>query len=64
MEANARTGVTSQALEKDRNYKMSWPQYAREMAQRQELKGQAVFWLGQSRDSRAAKFLEDLITKP
>jgi HEAT repeat protein len=29
-----------------------------------ELKGQAVFWLGQSRDSRAAKFLEDLITKP
>lgn len=29
-----------------------------------ELKGQAVFWLGQSRDSRAAKFLEELITKP
>ena len=29
-----------------------------------ELKSQAVFWLGQSRDSRAAKFLEDLITKP
>ena len=29
-----------------------------------ELKSQAVFWLGQSRDSRAAKFLEELITKP
>jgi hypothetical protein len=29
-----------------------------------ELKSQAVFWLGQSRDSRAVKFLEDLITKP
>jgi len=29
-----------------------------------ELRGQAVFWLGQSRDSRAAKFLEELITKP
>ena len=29
-----------------------------------ELKSQAVFWLGQSRDPRAAKLLEELITKP
>jgi len=28
-----------------------------------ELRGKAVFWLGQSRDPRAAKFLEDLIAK-
>ena len=28
-----------------------------------ELRSKAVFWLGQSRDPRAAKFLEDLITK-
>jgi HEAT repeat protein len=28
-----------------------------------ELRGKAVFWLGQSRDPRAVKFLEDLITK-
>lgn len=41
-EANARTGVTSQALEARRNYKMSWPQYAREESQRAELKGQAA----------------------
>jgi hypothetical protein len=42
VEANARTGVTSPSLETDRNYKMSWPQYARENAQRQELKVQAI----------------------
>jgi hypothetical protein len=42
VEANARTGVTSQALEVRRNYKMSWPQYAREESQRAELKGQAL----------------------
>ena len=42
MEANARTGVTSQALEARRNYKMSWPQFARENAQRAELTSQAV----------------------
>ena len=41
-EADARTGVTSEALEARRNYKMSWPQYARETAQREELKSQAV----------------------
>jgi hypothetical protein len=28
-----------------------------------ELRGKAVFWLGQSRDPRAAKFLEELISK-
>jgi len=28
-----------------------------------ELRSKAIFWLGQSRDPRAAKFLEDLITK-
>ncbi len=28
-----------------------------------ELRSKAVFWLGQSRDPRAAKFLEDLIAK-
>ncbi len=42
VEAGARTGVTSQALEARRNYLMSWPQYAREQAQRAELKSQAV----------------------
>ena len=42
VEANARTGVTSEALEARRNYKMSWPQYARENAQRDELKRQAI----------------------
>jgi serine/threonine protein kinase len=42
VEANARTGVTSQALEARRNYMMSWPQYARETSQRAELKSQAV----------------------
>jgi HEAT repeat protein len=29
-----------------------------------ELQKQAVFWLGQSRDPRAVKYLEELITKP
>ena len=29
-----------------------------------ELRGKAVFWLGQSRDPRALKLLEDLISKP
>jgi HEAT repeat protein len=29
-----------------------------------ELRGKAVFWLGQSRDPRALKYLEDLISKP
>lgn len=42
VEADARTGVSSQALEARRNYKMSWPQFAREESQRAELKGQAV----------------------
>ena len=42
VEANARTGITSQALEARRNYMMSWPQYAREGAQRAELKSQAI----------------------
>jgi hypothetical protein len=28
-----------------------------------EMRSKAIFWLGQSRDPRAAKFLEDLITK-
>ena len=42
VEANARTGVTSEALEARRDYKMSWPQFARENAQRAELKSQAV----------------------
>jgi hypothetical protein len=42
VEANARTGVSSQALEARRNYKMSWPQFAREESQRAELKSQAV----------------------
>ena len=42
VEANARTGVTSQALEARRNHMMSWPQFAREQAQRTELKSQAV----------------------
>ncbi len=41
VEAQARTGVTSQALEARRNYKMSWPQFAREESQRAELKSQA-----------------------
>lgn len=42
VEAQARTGVTSQALEARRNYKMSWPQFAREESQRAELKSQAL----------------------
>ena len=29
-----------------------------------ELRGKAVFWLGQSRDPRALKYLEELISKP
>ena len=29
-----------------------------------ELRSKAVFWLGQSRDPRAVKYLEDLISKP
>ena len=41
VEAQTRTGVTSEALEARRNYKMSWPQFARENAQRAELKSQA-----------------------
>ena len=28
-----------------------------------ELRGKAIFWLGQSRDARVAKFLEDLISR-
>ena len=42
VEANARTGVTSEALEARRSYKMSWPQFAREESQRAELKSQAT----------------------
>ena len=42
VEAQARTGVTSPALEARRNYLMSWPQFARENAQRAELKSQAI----------------------
>ena len=42
VEAPTRTGVTSDALEARRNYKMSWPQFARENAQRAELKSHAV----------------------
>ncbi len=42
VEAQARTGVTSQALEARRNNKMSWPQFAREESQRAELKSQAI----------------------
>jgi len=34
--------VSSQALEARRNYKMSWPQFAREESQRAELKDQAL----------------------
>lgn len=41
-EAGARTGVSSQALEARRNYKMSWPQFQREQAQRAELKSQSM----------------------
>ena len=36
-QADANTGVTSPALEANRNYMMSWPQYRREQAQRGEL---------------------------
>jgi len=42
VEANARTGVSSQALDARRNYQMSWPQFVREVTQRNELKEQAV----------------------
>ena len=42
VEAAARTGVSNQALEARRNYKMSWPQFAREESQRAELKSQAI----------------------
>ncbi len=38
-----------------------------DIAQREkdpELRKQAIFWLGQSGDARAAKFLEDIINKP
>ena len=34
--------MTSQALEARRNYLISWPQYARENAQRAEFKSQAL----------------------
>jgi len=40
--ANARTGVSNQALEARRNYQTSWPQYERERDQRDELKNQAA----------------------
>ncbi len=39
-QADANTRVTSQALEARRNYKMSWPQYAREKDQRSEIQRQ------------------------
>jgi len=39
-QAEAITRVTSQALESRRNYKMSWPQYAREVDQRNEIQRQ------------------------
>ena len=42
VEAQTRTGVTSDALEARRNYQLSWPQFARENAQRAELKSHAV----------------------
>lgn len=42
VEANARTGASSQALEARRNYMMSWPQYSREQSQRAELQSQAA----------------------
>jgi type 1 glutamine amidotransferase len=42
VEAGARTGVSSQALDARRNYKMSWPQFQREEQQRAELKSQTV----------------------
>ena len=39
-QADSNTIVTSQALEARRNYKMSWPQYAREKDQRGEIQRQ------------------------
>ena len=42
VEAKTRTGVSSEALDARRNYKMSWPQFVREQTQRSELKDQAV----------------------
>lgn len=39
-QADANIRVTSQALEARRNYKMSWPQYAREQSQRSEIQRQ------------------------
>ena len=41
-QANATTGVSSPALEANRNYMMSWPQYKREQAQRGELLRQKI----------------------
>jgi len=42
VEAQARTGVKNEALDARRNYTMTWPQFAREVTQRSELKSQAV----------------------
>ena len=65
--------VTSQALESRRNYKMSWPQYAREQSQRAEIYRQQsagadvrkeqikVNWATRSVQMRA--YLDDLYTK-
>ncbi|MFZ4593413.1 MAG: hypothetical protein ACOYOF_04095, partial [Verrucomicrobiaceae bacterium] len=72
-QADANVRVTSQALESRRNYKMSWPQYAREQSQRAEIRRQQsagadvrkeqikVNWATRSVQMRA--YLDDLYTK-
>ena len=72
-QADANVRVTSQALESRRNYKMSWPQYAREQSQRAEIYRQQsagadvrkeqikVNWATRSVQMRA--YLDDLYTK-
>jgi len=72
-QADANVRVTSQALESRRNYKMSWPQYAREQSQRAEIYRQQsagadvrkeqikVNWANRSVQMRA--YLDDLYTK-
>lgn len=72
-QADANIRVTSKALEARRNYKMSWPQYAREKDQRNEIYRQQsagadvrkeqikVDWAKRAVQMRA--YLDDLYTK-
>ena len=53
--------VFSQRGRDRRRSTSSWT--SRRTTRTQEMRSKAVFWLGQSRDPRAVKFLEELISK-